>query len=67
MKLTDFKNKLCHYRAYKKLFISRLSYYVDFPSPIQVIAVVKTSSEFRGKNIQAQMHFERFVSKELSI
>ena len=71
MKLTDFKNKLCHYRAYKKLFISRLSYYVDFPSPIQVIAVLNCQSELRIARkdyivTSPKIHFERFVSKELS-
>ena len=48
----------------KKLFIKQLSDYVDFPSPIQVIAVLNCQNELRiarKELVPAQkMNFERF-------
>ena len=61
MKLTDFKNKLCYYRAYRKLFISRLSYYVDFPSPVQVIAVLNCQNELRIARKEYSIHAQKCI------
>ena len=50
--------------------MKRLSDYVDFPGPIQFIAVLNCQNELTvvRKELVAtspKMHFERFVSKEV--
>ena len=67
IKLTDCKNIWYHERAYN--IYNRLSDYFDFPSPIQVIAVLdcQTTSESRRQNIGISLkaHFKRFVSEKI--
>ena len=51
----------------KKLYMRRLSDYVDFPSLIRVIAVLNCQNELRiaWKELigtSPKMHFERFVT-----
>ena len=53
----------------RKLYTEPLSYYVDFPSPIQVIVILNLKNvltENRAERIDTspKMHFKRFVSKE---
>ena len=51
-------------RAYKELYIDRLSDYVDFPNPIQVFQTVQISSEYQDLTVKCKK-FQIFCCQRL--